>query len=117
MIIDGLCVCRWKEDGAIPKTMPLKKVSNESVSEEYKREEILPVKTAQQPMIQWVISDPKYTLDDLILDTETTTQLLDAISYFKNRELLFQCWGLSEKFFPKAVWRSICMAHLEQERL
>ena len=44
-------MCRWKEEGAIPKTMPLKKVSNESVSEEYKREEILPVKTAQQPMM------------------------------------------------------------------
>lgn len=102
MIIDELYVCRWKEEGAIPKTMPLKKVSNESVSEEYKREEILPVKAAQQPMIQWVVSDPKYTLDDLILDTETTTQLLDVISYFKNRELLFQCWGLSEKFFSQS---------------
>ena len=82
--------------------MPLKKVSNESVSEEYKREEILPVKAAQQPMIQWVISEPKYTLDDLILDAETTAQLLDVISYFKNRELLFQCWGLSEKFFSQS---------------
>ena len=102
MIIDELYVCRWKEEGAIPKTMPLKKVSNESVSEEYKREEILPMKAARQPMIQWVISDPKYALDDLILDTETTTQLLDAISYFKNRELLFQCWGLSEKFFSQS---------------
>lgn len=102
MIIDVVCVCRWKEDGAIPKTMPLKKVSNESAPAEYKREEILPVKAAQQPMIQWVISEPKYTLNDLILDAETTAQLLDVISYFKNRELLFQCWGLSEKFFPQS---------------
>ena len=82
--------------------MPLKKVSNESAPAEYKREEILPVKAAQQPMIQWVISEPKYTLNDLILDAETTAQLLDVISYFKNRELLFQCWGLSEKFFSQS---------------
>ena len=82
--------------------MPLKKVSNESAPAEYKREEILPVKAAQQPMIQWVISEPKYTLDDLMLDAETTAQLLDVISYFKNRELLFQCWGLSEKFFSQS---------------
>jgi len=37
-------------------------------------------------------------MDELILDSATVSQLLDVISYFQNRDLLFTDWGLSERF-------------------
>lgn len=37
-------------------------------------------------------------MEDLILDSATTAQLLDVISYFQNRDLLFTQWGLAERF-------------------
>jgi len=35
---------------------------------------------------------------DLVIDSATSSQLLDVISYFQNRDLLFRCWGLAERF-------------------
>ncbi|MDE5700254.1 MAG: ATP-binding protein [Lachnospiraceae bacterium] len=55
-------------------------------------------KANQKKEIQWNVSTPRYTMNDLILDTPTFNQLFDVISYFKNRELLFGQWGLSERF-------------------
>lgn len=54
---------------------------------------------AQPPKaLQWETTPPRYKMQDLILDDATSTQLLDVISYFKNRDLLFNQWGLSERF-------------------
>lgn len=55
-------------------------------------------KVHQQKEIQWRISAPCYKMNDLILDRATLNQILDVISYFKNKELLFEQWGLSERF-------------------
>lgn len=54
--------------------------------------------TRQQKAIQWNVTDPKYKLDDLVLDTDTLSMLLEVVSYFENRELLFITWGLAERF-------------------
>jgi len=48
--------------------------------------------------IQWNYSYPEYKLSDLILNDKTYNQILDVISYFKNRELLFTHWGLGRRF-------------------
>lgn len=48
--------------------------------------------------IQWNRIHPKYKLDDLIMDEKTYNQILDVVSYFKNRELLFTHWGMSKRF-------------------
>lgn len=57
-----------------------------------------PTNSRQPKVIQWQVTAPKYQLDDLLLPPETYTQLLDVISYFQNRELLFREWGLAERF-------------------
>lgn len=54
--------------------------------------------TRQQKVIQWTVTYPKYKLHDLILDSGTLAMLLEVISYFENRELLFITWGLAERF-------------------
>ncbi len=48
--------------------------------------------------ILWTPSVPKYKLDDMILEEGTRAQIEDAISYYQNKELLFQQWGLAERF-------------------
>ncbi len=48
--------------------------------------------------IQWNITHPRYTLSDLILSKETSAQLEDVISYFRNQDLLFECWGMRERY-------------------
>lgn len=51
----------------------------------------------QQKVIQWNVTYPKYKLEDLVLDTDTLSKLLEVVSYFENRELLFITWGLAER--------------------
>lgn len=74
--------------------MPLK------TPEIVKGSQVSPVapQTRQQKVIQWNVTYPKYKLDDLILDSDTLTKLLEVISYFENRDLLFVTWGLAERF-------------------
>ena len=63
-----------------------------------------PPKTAQKAdnskakTIQWTVSQPRYSLSDVILNPETMRQLLDVISYFQNKDMLFLEWGLKEKY-------------------
>lgn len=52
----------------------------------------------QGSLPKWEISRPRHTLSDLILPAQTSTQLLDVISFFQNRELLFDKWGLGKHF-------------------
>lgn len=52
----------------------------------------------QQRVIRWNVSQPRYTLADLILADTTETQILDVIAYFQNHDLLFVQWGLRERF-------------------
>lgn len=65
-----------------------------------KAEESKPVSApaASQRTIRWNITQPCHTMDHLILDEATRTQILDVISYFQNRDLLFSHWGLGEHF-------------------
>ena len=51
-----------------------------------------------QKTIQWRIVQPSHTMDDLILPLATHTQLQDVISYFQNQKLLFEEWGLGERY-------------------
>lgn len=37
-------------------------------------------------------------MQDLILDSATSAHIMDVISYFQNRDLLFIRWGLAERF-------------------
>lgn len=64
-----------------------------------------PPKTAQKSdsskkaeKIQWTVSEPRYSISDVILNPETMRQLLDVISYFQNKDMLFREWGLQEKY-------------------
>lgn len=52
----------------------------------------------QEKVIQWTVTRPRFSMNDLILDSETSSQLLDVISYFQKKDLLFEEWGLSEHF-------------------
>lgn len=78
--------------------MPLRSISNAPTVGE-----ALPVTSSspppQQPtQIQWRLTQPRYKMEDLVLDQSTSVQLLDVISYFQNRDLLFTQWGLSQRF-------------------
>ena len=55
-------------------------------------------KQKERRQIMWELSEAKYDLSDLILDQSTASQLLDVISYFQNRTLLFETWGLGQRF-------------------
>ena len=77
--------------------MPLKKFPDDSPSSEH-IPETPALKPRQQNPIQWNIIHPNHTMNDLILDSATSGQLLDVIAYFQNRDLLFTQWGLSERF-------------------
>ena len=55
-------------------------------------------KQKERRQIMWELSEAKYDLSDLILDRSTASQLLDVISYFHNRTLLFETWGLGQRF-------------------
>ena len=51
----------------------------------------------QQKAIQWNVTYPKYKVEDLVLGPDTLSKLLEVVSYFENRELLFTAWGLAER--------------------
>lgn len=55
-------------------------------------------KQKERRQIMWELSEAKYDLSDLILDQSTASHLLDVISYFQNRTLLFETWGLGQRF-------------------
>lgn len=78
--------------------MPLKRIPDKVLQNQNSMMTESVPKVHQQKEIQWRVSAPCYTMSDLILDRATFSQLLDVISYFKNRELLFEQWGLSERF-------------------
>lgn len=73
--------------------MPIRREPFTSSEQETKAEQ---PKQSNAP--KWELVQPRHTLDDLILPTQTNTQLLDVISFFQNRELLFHKWGLEERF-------------------
>lgn len=75
--------------------MPINKNPVESLTEKKPKEQPQVFRTKN---IQWKLIHPEHTLDDLILDDRTYNEILDVISYFTNRELLFTCWGLGERF-------------------
>ncbi len=46
----------------------------------------------------WVPTEPKYCLDDLILDPPVRAALLDAISFYQYQDKVMHEWGLYERF-------------------
>lgn len=78
--------------------MPLKPISEQPAARPAPAVPRQAPETRKEPVIQWNVTPPKYTLDDLIIEPTTAVQLLDAVSYFQNRDLLFQHWGLAERF-------------------
>lgn len=80
-----------------PKCMPLKPICDQSKA---KTDNSLSPNPSQskQVNIQWVPIHPRYTLKDLILDSTTSNQLLDVISYYQNHDLIFHKWGLEERY-------------------
>ena len=68
----------------IPKATPSKTVSPGSPS-------------SKQKTSPWRITTPRYQFKDLILDRSTIAQLRDAVSFYMNRDLLFDTWGLTER--------------------
>ncbi|OUN18625.1 hypothetical protein B5G34_17990 [Flavonifractor sp. An82] len=80
-----------------PKCMPLKPICDQSKAKA--DNSLLPNPSqSKQVNIQWVPIHPRYTLKDLILDSTTSNQLLDVISYHQNHDLIFHKWGLEERF-------------------
>ncbi|MCL1988515.1 MAG: ATP-binding protein [Firmicutes bacterium] len=41
---------------------------------------------------------PKHTFDDIILNKETLDNIQDVLALYENRELLFNTWGLGERY-------------------
>ena len=68
------------------------KVKQESV--------VLPTDATVQDEIStgWMITAPKYGLDDLILDDLTRDSLLDAISFYLYQDKLMNEWGLAKRY-------------------
>ena len=49
-------------------------------------------------VINWVLSEPRYSFSDIILQADTLRELRDVVSYIRNKDKLFNEWGLSERF-------------------
>ena len=99
MILDGYKQTREEDGHYCPKIMPLKSISNSLPTGENPRAISSSDSLSQQPkQIQWKLTQPRYKMEDLVLDQSTSAQLLDVISYFQNRDLLFTQWGLSQRF-------------------
>ncbi|MBQ7219926.1 MAG: ATP-binding protein [Synergistaceae bacterium] len=54
--------------------------------------------TKPSSQIQWKLSEPRYSMQDIILAPDTLRELEDVISYVQNREKLFNEWGLAERY-------------------
>ena len=61
------------------------------------------VRKPETTKIHWVVTTPKYHLTDLLLPEDTRNELLDVISYSQNRQLLFEEWGLGEKYASRDI--------------
>ena len=57
-----------------------------------------PAKDDSKRVIEWVLSEPRYSFDDIILQADTLRELRDVVSYVRNKDKLFNDWGLSERF-------------------
>lgn len=55
-------------------------------------------KDDEKHVINWAISGPKYSFDDIILQADTLRELQDVVSYVRNKDKLFNEWGLAERF-------------------
>lgn len=64
-----------------------------------------PSQPRERNQLVWELREPEYDLSDLILEPGTRAQLMDVVSYFQNRDLLFETWGLAQRF-P----RQLCLA-------
>ena len=69
----------------IPKTTPSKTIPSGNPS-------------SKQKASPWRITTPRYQFRDLILEQSTIAQLQDVVSFYMNRELLFDTWGLAERY-------------------
>lgn len=70
---------------------------NANIKEQYPPS-VKPAENKYKPLIDWVLSDPKYTFDDIILQPDTLRELQDVVSYVRNKDKLFNDWGLAERF-------------------
>lgn len=46
----------------------------------------------------WIPTVPKYSLDDLILDTHIREAILDAVAFYSYQDVVMGEWGLAERF-------------------
>ena len=82
-----------------PKNMPLKKFDDSKEKFENNIPTSLITKQARpEKPILWNLTNPRYTMSDLVLDSATMSLLLDVVSYFQNYDLLFRQWGLAERY-------------------
>ena len=72
--------------------------TGENANIAYPPQPVKPAKDDDKPIIQWVLSDPRYSFDDMILQPDTLRELRDVVSYVRNKDKLFNEWGLSERF-------------------
>lgn len=54
-----------------------------------------PVSNSANDTIQFLLSDPSYTFDDMVLPSELKCEIQDALAIFEYREQLFDTWNLS----------------------
>lgn len=77
--------------------MPIVKKGNEISRKAIEGQEENSLTTTQNGSKSFFLpQSPKYKLEDLILESETKEKLLDALSFFKHQDLIFNEWGLSE---------------------
>lgn len=87
-----------RREGRCPNDMPLRNLPSGPPATKPATAPQPSQQARQQAPIQWKLTNPRYKMEDIILDSATTAQLLDVISYFQNRDLLFIQWGLEERF-------------------
>lgn len=46
----------------------------------------------------WIPTDPKYSLDDLILDVHIKDAILDAVAFYSYQDVVMYKWGLADRF-------------------
>lgn len=48
--------------------------------------------------MEFLLQEPQYTLEEIILGQDVKEQIQDFLSFYDNRELLFNRWGLEKRY-------------------
>ena len=79
-----------------------------------KKEEKNENEKGKKPSIQWTLSDPRYQIEDMVLQADTLREIEDVISYVQNKKN-FLTIGDSAKNIKTAMFLELIYTDLQAQ--